>query len=307
LKNEIDEIRRLVDRIYQISINTKGKKKNTIENLLIIEKELIEKDKLQRENEKRINAILKVITGLAQLDYNKKAIVTDKIDHIDALALGINMLGEELQSSTISLQEKEILLKEVHHRVKNNLQIVSSLLNLQAKNITDPFLLEKFEDTQNRVRSMAMVHEKLHESKDASKINFSEYIKDFIEIVNRSYNKIEGRIVVHTDMNIDNSFLKIDTAIPCALILNELISNCFKHAFPNRRKGNIYMHLDRSENNEYTIQVADDGAGLSDNINLNESLSLGLQLIAMLTEQIGGDLTILSQKGTTFIIKFKSE
>ncbi|MGQ0829580.1 MAG: sensor histidine kinase, partial [Bacteroidota bacterium] len=197
--------------------------------------------------------------------------------------------------------------KEVHHRVKNNLQIISSLLNLQAKSIKDPFSREKFEDTQNRVRSMALVHEKLYESKESSKINFSGYIKDFMEAVSRSYNISEDKITVHTDIRVDNSYLKIDTAIPCALILNELISNCFKHAFSNRKKGNIYMYLNRSTDNEYIIRVADDGVGISDTINIKETSSLGLQLIAMLVEQINGDLTILSQKGTMFVVKFKSE
>jgi len=187
LKNEINEIHQLVCRISELGSTIKGNKKDTISRLLDIEKTLIQNNKLEKDNKKRLDQVLKVVMNLAQLNYNKKAVITNKSDHIDALALGINMLGEELQSSTISLHEKEILLKEVHHRVKNNLQIISSLLNLQAKGIEDPYSLDKFEDTQKRIRSMALVHEKLYESKEVSKINFSEYIKDFLEAVNRSY------------------------------------------------------------------------------------------------------------------------
>lgn len=278
--------------------------------LLTIEGYLTEKSALDKESERRIDEILKVIMALAQLNYNKKASITNDLNHLDALALGINMLGEELQSSTISLKEKEVLLKEIHHRVKNNLQIISSLLSLQSKSIKDSHSLEKFEETRNRVRSMAMVHEKLYESKETSKINFAEYIKDFIEEVNRSYNLTEGRVSLNLEINIGKSqqnHLEIDTAVPCALIINELISNCFKHAFPGKRKGNIYLNLEKSGGHEYLIQVTDDGIGMPDDINLKESSSLGLQLVAMLAEQIGGDITILSKKGTTFIVKFQSE
>jgi two-component sensor histidine kinase len=306
LKTDTDEIHQLVCRISGISAAPEKNKKDTISRLLAIEKDLIQKNKIGKENEKRISEILKVVMALAQIDYNKKAVISNKMDHIDALALGINMLGEEFQSSTISLLEKEILLKEVHHRVKNNLQIISSLLNLQSKSIKDKDSLEKFEETQNRVRAMALVHEKLYESKESSKINFKEYINAFIEAVNRSYNISEERVSLHTDISIKDSFLKIDTAIPCALILNELVSNCFKHAFPKEKKGNIYLNVSKLKN-EYIIEVTDDGIGIIGDMNLKESTSLGLQLVAMLVEQINGDMTILSQKGTTFIIKFKAE
>lgn len=306
MKTDTDEIHRLVCRISGISAAPEKNKKDTISRLLAIEKDLIQKNKIGKENEKRISEILKVVMALAQIDYNKKAVISNKMDHIDALALGINMLGEEFQSSTISLLEKEILLKEVHHRVKNNLQIISSLLNLQSKSIKDKDSLEKFEETQNRVRAMALVHEKLYESKESSRINFTEYINAFIEAVNRSYNISEERVSLHTEINIKDSFLKIDTAIPCALILNELVSNCFKHAFPKEKKGNIYLNVSKLKN-EYIIEVTDDGIGIIGDMNLKESTSLGLQLVAMLVEQINGDMTILSQKGTSFIIKFKAE
>ncbi len=154
---------------------------------------------------------------------------------------------------------------------------------------------------------MTLVHEKLYKSKNLSQVDFVEYIRDFIEAVNRSNNISEGRVVLHVNMDIDKSNLKIDTAIPCALILNELVSNCFKHAFPRERKGNIYLDLRKSELNECVIEIADDGVGMPDNINVKDSASLGLQLVAMLVEQIGGDLTILSNEKTTFIVRFKSE
>lgn len=302
---ELDDIYKLVCRISGVKPRGKAKKEAVIAGLMVIEKQLAEKNKLQEENEKRVNQILEVIMALAQLNYSKKATISEKTDHLDALALGINMLGEELQSSTISLHEKEVLLKEIHHRVKNNLQVISSLLNLQSENITDSHSLEKFKESQNRVRSMALVHEKLYESKDLSRINFSEYIEAFTDVVNRSYNITEGRVKLHLNVDIGESYFNIDTAIPCALMLNELVSNAFKYAFPDQRKGNLYLNF-RKEGQEYVFEVKDDGIGIPAHITTRNSPSLGLQLVDMLTEQINGKVTILSNKGTTFSIKFKA-
>jgi two-component sensor histidine kinase len=304
--DELDEIYKIVCKISGVKPGGKTKREAVIAGLIVIEKQLEEKNRLQAEYEKRVNHILDVIMALAQLNYKKKAQISSKVDHLDALALGINMLGEELQSSTISLHEKEVLLKEIHHRVKNNLQVISSLLNLQSENITDSHSLEKFRESQNRIRSMALVHEKLYESKDLSRINFAEYIESFVDVVNRSYNISEGRVILHLQIDLRDSYLHIDTAIPCALMLNELVSNAFKYAFPDGRKGNLYLTF-KEEGDEYVFEVKDDGIGINPAITTRNSPTLGLQLVDMLTEQISGSVKILSGKGSTFIIRFKTD
>jgi two-component sensor histidine kinase len=305
-EKEQKEILRAVEKIAGQKIKKTDTRGSILAGLKIIEKQLKEKDRLQKENERRVNRILDVIMALAQLNYKKKAVISEKRDHLDALALGINMLGEELQSSTISLKEKEVLLKEIHHRVKNNLQVISSLLNLQSENITDSHSLEKFRESQNRVRSMALVHEKLYESKDLSRINFAEYIEAFMDVVNRSYNISEGRVKLHVSIRITDSDFNIDTAIPCALLLNELVSNAFKYAFPEGRSGNLYLSLMQSGPRKYTMVVRDDGVGLPAGFSIKKSPSLGLQLVDMLSEQINGVLRVTTSKGTTFQIDFKA-
>jgi two-component sensor histidine kinase len=302
--SEYDQIYKLVCKISGTKPSGKGGKDAIIAGLMVIQKQMQEKDALQKDHEARVNEILEVVMALAQLNYKKKAVISPKTDHLDALALGINMLGEELQSSTVSLHEKEVLLKEIHHRVKNNLQVISSLLNLQSENITDTYSLEKFRESQNRVRSMALVHEKLYESKDLSRINFEEYIEAFMDVVNRSYNITEGRVKLHLNVNLRDSYFNIDTAIPCALMLNELVSNAFKYAFPNQRKGNLYLNFGQ-KGDEYIFEVKDDGIGIDKKISTKNSSSLGLQLVDMLTDQIRGTISINSEKGTSFTIRFK--
>jgi two-component sensor histidine kinase len=307
LDKDLNKIFKSVEKIAGIKLKGKDKGKAILSGLKQISKQLAEKNRIQKENEKRVTSILEVIMALAQLNYSKKAPVSTKSDHMDALAMGINMLGEELQSSTISLMEKEVLLKEIHHRVKNNLQVISSLLNLQSENITDKHSLEKFRESQNRVRSMALVHEKLYESKDLSKINFCEYIESFMDVVNRSYNITEGRVKLHVNMDVKDSNFNIDTAIPCALLLNELVSNAFKYAFPDKREGNLYFSFRQKGKNAYQMEVKDDGIGIPKNILSGKSVSLGLQLVDMLAEQINGKITLSSKKGTSFRIDFLSE
>jgi two-component sensor histidine kinase len=305
-EKDLKDIYKAVAKLAGKKAKKKFSTKDILSGIADIEKQLKEKNKRQIENDKRVSHILEVIMSLAQLNYSKKAEVSKNADHLDALALGINMLGEELQSSTISLKEKEVLLKEIHHRVKNNLQVISSLLNLQSESITDTHSLEKFRESQNRVRSMALVHEKLYESKDLSRINFAEYIEAFMDVVNRSYNITDGRVKLHVNMEMEDNFFNIDTAIPCALLLNELISNAFKYAFPGQREGNLYFNFRQKGKGSYQMEIKDDGIGLPKKINLKKSSSLGLQLVDMLTEQINGKIKILNKGGTTFTIDFNA-
>lgn len=309
---DLDDIYQAVCRLTGIkpshNINTKTA---IIKELQNIETTLKHIKKQEKKNEKRINEILTVVINMANLRYDKKAFITRERNNLDALAIGINMLGEELQASTVSLNEKEILLKEIHHRVKNNLQIISSLLNLQSEKITHPDLLKIFMESQNRIRAMALVHEKLYESSDLSRIDFPQYIHSFLVHISNSYNLKPEHIQLHMELNNKSCYFKIDTAIACGLILNELISNSCKYAFPDKKTGNIYLYFnlenENQQSNNYILQVADDGVGIPPSVDLKNSDSLGLQLIAMLTKQIRGTLELDRTKGTKFTIRFTVE
>jgi PAS domain S-box-containing protein len=199
-----------------------------------------------------------------------------------------------------SLKEKEILLKEIHHRVKNNLQIISSLLRLQSGYIKDKQALEVFLDSQNRVRAMALIHENLYQTNDLAKIEFSEYIRKLTNNLIRCYNIENINIIT----NIEKILMKIDTAIPCALIINELISNSIKHAFQNGEKGEIYVEFLVLQPEKYSLSVSDNGVGAIQNINSLKKQSLGLELVWNLVEQLEGTIVYNSKFGTSFRITF---
>ncbi|MGB6298177.1 MAG: histidine kinase dimerization/phosphoacceptor domain -containing protein [Rivularia sp. (in: cyanobacteria)] len=199
-----------------------------------------------------------------------------------------------------SLKEKEVLLKEIHHRVKNNLQIISSLLRLQSGYIKDKQALEIFKDSQNRVRAMALIHENLYQTKDLAKIEFSEYIRKLTNNLIRCYNI--NNIQINT--NIEKLLLKIDMAIPCGLIINELISNSMKHAFQNGEEGEIYVEFLILQAGKYSLSVSDNGGGTKENISSLKKQSLGLELVWNLVEQLEGTIVYNSKLGTSFRITF---
>jgi PAS domain S-box-containing protein len=202
------------------------------------------------------------------------------------------------------LKEKEILIKEIHHRVKNNLQIISSLLNLQSAYIKDEASIEVFKESQNRVRSMALIHEKLYQSKDMSQIDFSGYVSELVINLFSSYNLDSTLISLHQD--IGDIMLGIDLAINLGLIINELVSNAFKHAFPDGKKGNLFISMRRNEQ-QYQLIVEDDGIGFPMDIDFRKTESLGLQLIVSLVEQIGGEIFLSTDNRTRFEIKFNNQ
>jgi len=197
-----------------------------------------------------------------------------------------------------SLKEKEVLLKEVHHRVKNNLQIISSLLNLQSKYIKDDQALEMFKESRNRIRSMTLIHEKLYRSKDLANIDVAEYIQNLSSNLFRSYSA--GRISLRTQ--VDDILLGVDTAIPCGLIINELVSNSLKHAFPDKQ-GEILVDLHR-DNGKFTLRVRDNGVGFPEHVDFRNTDSLGLQLVCTLTDQLDGEIELDRAGGTEFRITF---
>jgi PAS domain S-box-containing protein len=201
-----------------------------------------------------------------------------------------------------SLQEKEVLLKEVHHRVKNNLYIISSLLKLQSKNFQDQKIINIFQDSQNRIGSMALIHEKLYQSQDLSSIDFSDYINNLARDILRSYGV--NSHLVELEIHCVKIELSIDLAIPCGLIINELISNSLKYAFTVSRQGKISVSLDRNRENNYLLSVADDGVGFPKHLNFRKATSLGLRLVCNLTEQLDGEVELYTNNGTRFAITF---
>ena len=201
-----------------------------------------------------------------------------------------------------SLNEKNILLQEIHHRVKNNMQIISSLLNLQTKYVNDEEAVDILKESQNRVRSMAMIHEKLYQSKDLSHINFVDYIQSLVSNLFHSYNTEKKSI--KPIFEVENLSLNIDTAVPCGLIISELVSNSLKYAFPEDVTGEILVSL-KFIDNKYVLIVQDNGIGMPADIDLNNLETLGLLLVTSLTEQIDGQITINRNHGTEFIIKFE--
>lgn len=205
------------------------------------------------------------------------------------------------QQTKASLKEKEVLLKEIHHRVKNNLQVISSLLNLQRGSIKDPQTLEIFQESQNRVESMALIHEQLYRSKDLSRIDFADYIRNLVANLFCSYEVRANAITLK--INVDNVLLDINAAIPCGLIINELIANSLKYAFPVGKEGEIWIEFN-SNNDKFTLIVADNGVGFPQDLDFQNTNSLGLQLVNALTEQLEGNIELDNSVGTKFIITF---
>ncbi len=207
---------------------------------------------------------------------------------------------ENLQKS---LQEKELMLSEIHHRVKNNLQIISSLLNMQSQYITNPDILEYFRISSSRVKSMALIHENLYRAEDLSKINFEKYVR---QLSTHLYNVYGADFSsVRLSLNISNIFLNIDTAIPCGLLINELLSNSLKHAFPKNKMGEIIIEMTSQKGQKYTLRVRDNGCGLPQTIDFSKLNSLGMKLVHTLVKQLDGSLEFTNYSGAEFIINFK--
>jgi PAS domain S-box-containing protein len=209
-----------------------------------------------------------------------------------------------LEQMKMSLHEKEVLLKEIHHRVKNNMQVITSLLSLQSKTIKDEHALSVFQDSQNRVKSMALIHETLYQSKDLSRINFAEYLQKLVAHVSRSYRLRPEAVKVNT--YVDDVSLPIDLAVPCGLIINELASNSLKYAFPADKRGEINITFGHAEA-QYVLCVSDTGIGLPAGFDPETGKSLGMKLVRMLTEQLCGELECRNGVGTTFEIKFPEQ
>jgi PAS domain S-box-containing protein len=238
------------------------------------------------------------------------------VQDINSNVIGLQVIFEDItprkkaeEKIRESLKEKEILLKEIHHRVKNNLQIISSLLSLQEGHIKDKSKAtnEVFKDSQNRLRSMALIHEELYKAKDFSKINFEQYVQNLTNYLYQSYRIHSTSIEI--DVEAHEILLDIETAIPLGLIINELVSNSLKYAFNSKYlKENICkisVKMEQQEDNNYELIISDTGVGISDKIDFRQTESLGMQLIVSLTEQLDGTIELNKEEGTKFIIKFR--
>ena len=237
--------------------------------------------------------------------YTPHAYTQQSLDTLQALADHCGGALERIRGAEhirTSLAEKEVLLKEIHHRVKNNLQIVSSLLNLQELQIKDARVADVLRDSQNRVRSMALIHERLYRAPDLARVDFAEYIRGLATHLWQSYSAHAKHIAL--DLAVAPLSLAVDTAIPCGLILNELISNALKHAFPGERGGAVKIQLAVDEQQRVVLCVADDGVGLPRDLDVTQTGSLGLSLVNTLVSQIGGTLAFELGQGTIWRITF---
>lgn len=274
---------------------------------------------------------LKATDLSAEPEKTKKAMQEDKDEHIpvryhkrkdgslfpvEINANRVDLQGQKVNISTIrditsrieaaenllsSMREKEVLLKEVHHRVKNNMQMINSLMELQSDTVVDKNTIRMFQDAQDRVRSMAFVHEALYKSQDLANISAKDYIT---RLVTNLYTIYKGR-GIDLDVDIEDVGLNIDTSIPCGLIVSELVSNSMKYAFEGKDDGMLTVSLTETKSGKYKLIVSDNGNGIPKEIDVENPPTLGLQLVQMLTKQIKGNIRLARSKGTKFTIEFE--
>ncbi len=211
-------------------------------------------------------------------------------------------LKATLDENNLLLQEKEMLNKEIHHRVKNNFMVVSSLLELQSKTIKNQEIKNVFKESQARIQSMALVHEKLYQSKNLTDFGIREYMINLIQSLLNIYKADLQKINI--DMYIDDIHLPTDLAVPCGLVINELVSNAFKYAFGEEQKGTIEIKFEKTDDKQISLSVADNGKGLPKEFDMNNLNTLGMKLVSQLAIQLEGELTVESENGAKFTIVF---
>jgi len=263
-------------------------------------------------------AVLAVITDIEMIKQAETVIrcaneelerkVVERTDALiranEELIVEIGAHGRAEAAILQSLEEKDVLLREIHHRVKNNLQVIISLMNLQSQNITDENVLGSLRDCQSRVRAMALVHERIYRSHAIAEINLKDYLEYLVKQIIQIYDIRQHRIEITVTM--DDLTVDIDTVIPTGLIMNELITNSFKHAFPDRRKGMIFIECTPQGADRIRIVYHDSGTGMPDGFDWKQAESLGLQLVSNLIEQLEGTIELVPGEGTTFIIEIRN-
>ncbi len=225
---------------------------------------------------------------------------------IDDLGLQLGVMVENKRAQKAiqaSLREKEALLREIHHRVKNNLQVISSLMSLQSERLLDAGARKMLKESQARIRSMAFIHEKLYQSRDLSKVDFASYIRSLASSLFQSYRLDPGQVRLETDL--EDVGIDINSAGPCGLLVNELISNALKHAFPAGRKGTVRIGLRRESDGTIMLRVADDGVGFPEALDFRKADSFGLQILGLLVEQLDAKIELDRTNGTAFTIIFR--
>jgi len=225
-------------------------------------------------------------------------------DDVLAIVRNITSIKEAQRVVQASLREKDVLLKEIHHRVKNNLQVISSLLNLQEQHVRDPLARAMFAESRGRVQSIALVHGRLHRAEDRSQVNFAEYVPTLVEGLLHGHNA-EGRVESRLDLG--DVSLPVDAAVPCGLIINELVTNSLKHAFPGKRGGSIRVEMSRGRPDQVELTVEDDGIGLPVNLDPRRSTTLGMDLVFTLADQLHAKVDVQRDRGTRFRFRFREE
>ncbi|MCC7551280.1 MAG: sensor histidine kinase [Methanobacterium sp.] len=270
-----------------------------------------EEMKSKKEKEKPLFLPYLLVTSSKDLKMIKRE-VWESFDEVITIPITKMVLQSRvrvlLQTRRLSVQvnqllyDKEMLMKEIHHRVKNNLMIISSLLNLQARYIEDEDARGIFKESQNRAKSMALIHERLYRSSDLKSIDFADYIRSLTRDLFHAYSTEKGKVQLM--MDVEDVMLDVNHAVPLGLIINELITNSLKYAFPDEQEGIISINFHK-EGDEYMLEVSDDGVGIPTDFELDKSDSLGMLLVTSLTSQIQGEVELERDPGTTFRIKFK--
>lgn len=269
--------------------------------------------KMRKENEKPM--FLPYLLVASSTDLLKvKSDVWESFDEVITIPITKMALQSRvhvlLQTRQLSVQvnqllhDKEMLMKEIHHRVKNNLMIISSLLSLQSRYIKDEATREIFKESETRAKSMALIHERLYRSGDLKSIDFPDYIRSLTRDIFNTYVTSRGRVQLQLD--VQDVTVDVNSAVPLGLIINELVTNSLKYAFPDDREGIIKISFHKYDD-EYVLEVSDDGIGIPNDFDIEKSNSLGMLLVNSLTSQIQGELELKRDRGTTFIIKFRED
>ena len=232
-------------------------------------------------------------------------IETDEGTKVLSAIVDISDRKQKQQHIIQALREKDILLGEIHHRVKNNMQIVHSLLELQLARTSDPVAISMLRDGQSRIYSMALIHQTLYQSKDFARVDFDSFLNSLVSNLATSYGVLPNRVAVSIDPG--GVLLPISVAVPCGLVVNELITNAFKHAFPGDRPGHVVATLHREPDDRVVLSVSDDGIGFPDGLDIAQTTTLGLQLVGLLADQVGAEVTIHHVNPTRFELRLPLE
>lgn len=279
--------------------------------------EIQESEKLAEITHEDIEKLIAIIASINWEQEGIENIFDLGEDHpIYFLYQSIRLIKEELDNvfkernrlaarMKASLYEKELLLREIHHRVKNNMQVISSLLKIQARHIKDKQAAEKFKESQDRITSMSLIHEQLYQSNDLSRIDFGSYVNKLVNSLRCSFGPSAEKIAVNIEC--EDIFLGIDVAIPLGLIVNELVSNSFKYAFPSKKEGTVSISLRRTQNNWAELTIGDSGVGMPEDLDFSNLKTFGIELVRDLAEhQLSGRIEIKHNGRTEFRIKFKA-